>query len=67
MAKWGNRSLGLSALALVVGSGLGLIPAAAHAARQPENILPSPAASPTRIALSRFTSAATSGWVSSAA
>jgi len=42
MAKWGNRSLGLSALALVVGSGLGLIPAAAHAARQPENILPAP-------------------------
>ncbi len=46
MAKWGNRSLGLSALALVVGSGLGLIPAAAHAARQPENILPAPVPAP---------------------
>lgn len=43
MLNWGNRTLGWSVTALMVGMGAGLIPAAANAARQPENILPAAA------------------------
>lgn len=46
MSNWGSRTLGWSVLALVAGAGTGLIPAAALAARQPENILPAQTAAP---------------------
>ena len=46
MSKLGNWTLGWSALALMSGLGLGLVPAAADAASQPENILPAPQPTP---------------------